>query len=276
MDNLIKEYIVKPGPDSNFSKKEEVENFVDIYMLDPKVKGFGIEGFVSVLIDSWFYISKIIPTRLINIIFDLSAEPSLYFVLIQEQKDLIKKYGYCITHDILKKMVFMDAFIKESLTNSSSASYIFRCISHDMFLSNGTFLRKGQLISINMFSKAHTTALKTGKRFDIRKHIFNKKSFTEPSMDNLIWGHGVRECPFSEYSGTLIKIFIALLIRKLYVFSNIDGNPPVHPGYINIRTVVPLEHSVYFKRHNINDYRDLIDLEEEYNSIMNSNSNSNL
>ncbi|PVV01038.1 hypothetical protein BB560_004562 [Smittium megazygosporum] len=240
----------------------------DIFGQDPEIQEFSTEGFATVLIDLWFFIAKVIPSRIANIIVDLAIQPNLYFILIQEQKDLIKKYGQGVTYQVAKEMKFMDAFIKESLNNSIPASFIFRSVLKEMFLSNGAFLSKGQMISINMFSETISNNSNTDKEFDICRHIANKKSFTEPSMDSLIWGYGV------QYSGTLIKIFVALLIRKLYIFSNIDGNQPVHPGYINLSTVIPSVNSVYFKLHDINGYRDLIDLTEEYNRIMNSNSQS--
>ncbi|PVU89069.1 hypothetical protein BB560_006321, partial [Smittium megazygosporum] len=249
----------KPNPDNL-----GVKNFVDIYIKNPDIQEFGAEGFAAALVYAWFYVSKVIPTRLVNIIFDLSVQPNLYFVLIQEQKDLIAKYGNDITHDITKEMIFMDAFIRESLNNSNPAT------CKDMFLSNGTLLKKGELTSINMFSKFNSCNSSANKKFDIYKHILNKKPFTEPCIDNLVWGYGANTCPFAEYSGTMIKVFVALFIRKLYVFSNIDGNQPEHPGYINLSTVLPRKKSVYFKKHNISEYRDLIDLKKEYKDIINS------
>ncbi|PVV03177.1 hypothetical protein BB560_002355 [Smittium megazygosporum] len=250
-----------------------MHNFISIYNVDPKLKEFSIEDFAPVLVSAWFYIAKIIPSRLINIIVDLSVEPNLYFALIQEQKDLISKYGHDITYEIAKKMIFLDAFIMESLKNSNSASSIYRIIQNDIFLSNGTLLTKGETSSINLFSKARTNTSNVNRKFDIRKHILNKRSFTEPSIDNLLWGYGVKECPFAEYAGNLIKTFTALLIRNLYIFLNIDGNIPIHPGYMNLFIVHPLTSFVYFKKHDIDKYRDLIDLEEEFNNIINSNSN---
>ncbi|PVV02973.1 hypothetical protein BB560_002559 [Smittium megazygosporum] len=267
IENLSKAYSETSGlQPTDFG----VNSLVDIYMHNSDVREFGKEGFVSVLMDVWFYIVKIIPTRLVNIVVDLSVEPNLYFILIQEQKDLIKKYGNDITYNVTKEMVFMDAFIKESLNNSTPASFIYRFIRKDIFLSNGTLLPKEQISSLNAFSKSVTNTSKSNRKFDISKHILHNKSFTEPSIDNLIWGYGIKACPFAEYAGMLIKIFTALLVRKLYIFSNIQGNQPVHPGYVNIFTIFPSESSVYFKKHDINHYRDLINLEEEYKNIMNS------
>ncbi|PVV03501.1 hypothetical protein BB560_002019 [Smittium megazygosporum] len=269
----------KPNPDDL-----GVKNFVDIYIRNPDIQEFGAEGFATILVDAWFYVSKVIPTRLVNIIFDLSIQPNLYFVLIQEQKDLIAKYGNDITHDITKEMIFMDAFIRESLNNSNPASYIFCFACKDMFLSNGTLLKKGELTSINMFSRFNSGNSSANKKFDIYKHILNKKPFTDTkywfinnnSNSNSNHPGSRNACPFAEYSGTMIKVFVALSIRKLYVFSNIDGNQPEHPGYINLSTVLPTKKSVYFKKHNINEYRDLIDLKKEYSDIINSDKKNTL
>ncbi|PVV04595.1 hypothetical protein BB560_000904 [Smittium megazygosporum] len=216
--------------------RKRIKNFVDMYIEDDDLKEFGAECYALGMVSFWFYIAKVVPTRLVNIIVDLSVEPSLYFILIQEQKDLIKKHGQEITYEVTKKMIFLDAFIKESLNKSSPT----------------TFLKKGQVCSINMFSKYNPGPLNSIRKFDISKHISSEKSFTEPCSDNLIWGYG----------------------EKLYIFSNIDGNQPLHPGYINIHTVVPSTDSVYFKQHDIYGYRDLINLEEEYNDIMNSSASS--
>ncbi|PVV02938.1 hypothetical protein BB560_002596 [Smittium megazygosporum] len=232
--------------------------------------GAGVEKLnVSDFLDNVFAkYAKLIPNRVVNIIVDLSVESKLYFLLIQEQKDIIKNQGETLSSGILDKMVFLDAFIKESLQQSYPASFIFRMAKKDVYLSSGHMIEKGSVASINAFSKLHKKG-RMERNFDIRRHIISKRPFNESSLDNLVWGLGSTKCPLSKYAGTIIKVFIVLMIRKYYIFSDNEGNKPRFRGYNHFSTVVPRTKSVYLKAHDIKSYRDFIDLESEYNSLLN-------
>ncbi|PVU91192.1 hypothetical protein BB561_004519 [Smittium simulii] len=125
----------------------------------------------------------IIPlSRILNSIVYISNHTDRLLGLIQEQKTISAKYGESLSSTSLKKMKFLDAFIKESLLLSSPAS--------------------------------------------------------------------IRECPFTRFALMQIKLVFVILLRKYYIFSDIDYSNLPQSQYTKITTVFPSTNVIYLKKIN--------------------------
>ncbi|PVU85691.1 hypothetical protein BB561_006915 [Smittium simulii] len=136
---------------------------------------------------------SMIPTpRIHNILIDISVQPDLYKVLVNEQRKVIKKHGYKITMASLMEMKILDSFIQESLALSSPASYMHREVKSDVFLSNGDFIKKGSLLSVCSFSKYHNPKKSeySLRQFELSKYLQPKIDKNANDDSDLIWGYG--------------------------------------------------------------------------------------
>ncbi|PVU97161.1 hypothetical protein BB561_000714 [Smittium simulii] len=204
--------------------------------------------FTKMMINFGRFEPSILATRLINVIIDISVRPEVSQKLINEQKELKRIYGKSISPFILDKMVYLDAVIKESLELSAPVSCMNKEFKTDYCLSNGYTIPKSSSISHNLFSKY---------RYNNRTRP-NKISFKPDRHDTkntLIWGQSKNICPYVEYCSAKMKLFVCILIRNYYIFSNIDGIEPVHPGYKHFTSVLPNSSTVFLKKHDIDKYR---------------------
>ncbi|PVU89860.1 hypothetical protein BB561_005140 [Smittium simulii] len=144
------------------------------------------------LIGIYFSMSMIPTPRIHNILIDISVQPDLYKVLVNEQRKVIKEHGYKITMAYLMEMKILDSFIQESLALSSSASYMHREVKSDIFLSNGDFIKKGSLLSVCSFSKYHNPKKSeySLRQFDLSKRLKSKIDKNANDDSDLIWGYG--------------------------------------------------------------------------------------
>ncbi|PVU91185.1 hypothetical protein BB561_004525 [Smittium simulii] len=209
---------------------------------------------VTINLLSLFNVMPCIPSaKLINVIIDISVRSDIMHALIREQKCVKSNHGIAINRNNLDKMTFLDAVLTESLLLSIATNCMPRYAEKDIVLGNGYKISKGSIAAINMFSYYHK-GRKSSKNinFNPLKHtsckIYNQKN-------SLLWGSGSRKCPFSDYAFTQMKLITCIFIRNYYIFSNIEGELPVHPGYIFNSLVIPRNTTIYLKRHNIDDYR---------------------
>ncbi|PVU88081.1 hypothetical protein BB561_006038 [Smittium simulii] len=172
---------------------------------------------------------------------NISIQPYLYDILIREQKKIIGSFGKKITMASLIEMKTLDAFIKESLVQTN------------FILSNGDYIKKGSLISINAFSKQHklNNFQQKFRNFDISRHLKSNSNQNIQCDIDLIWGYGSRVCPFKKYAISQIKIIIVTFIRNFYIFANSDGFEVHHPGYHLASTVMPKSNELFLKRRNL-------------------------
>ncbi|PVU92511.1 hypothetical protein BB561_003773 [Smittium simulii] len=197
----------------------------------------------------FLYMVLIPPNRIFNILVDISVQPNLYSDLIQEQRNIISKYGKKINLKAIKHMVYLDAFIKESLILSYPASCMHREVQKDTVLSDGTTVPQGSLISANLFSISHknNNIPQSLRKFDPNRHFSVPAKKTNWS-DSLLWGHKNKPCPFYGYSYSQIKLIVAIMIREYSIYANKEGIEPEHPGYVQISTVSPNSKAIYLKK----------------------------
>ncbi|PVU98046.1 hypothetical protein BB561_000166 [Smittium simulii] len=106
-------------------------------------------------------------------------------------------------------------------------SYMDRELNQNVVLSNGITLKKNSVVSINMFSHYHSET-KESKNLNNNSTNFR-----------LLWGYGEHACPYSEYSLIQIKLVISILIRSFDITSHFHQTQQPHPGYIQLKSVVP-------------------------------------
>ncbi|PVU93753.1 hypothetical protein BB561_003055 [Smittium simulii] len=205
------------------------------------------------VIRSMFVIS---PHRIHNILVNISSQPLVAAILINEQQKIIKVFGNSISMDAIAQMHYLDDFIQESMFRSAPASYLHRKIENTVILSNGIKIPKGSLLSINHFSKFNYNE---ETDYNLQKFIpqLNSKNITESEnscFDNMIYGYGNGKCPYSKYANAQMMTIISIIIRNYIITDNDEGNKPEHPGYKRIFTISPKTSSLYFKRIFINTF----------------------
>ncbi|PVV03060.1 hypothetical protein BB560_002468 [Smittium megazygosporum] len=163
----------------------------------------------------------IIPIRLVNILTDISINPYLQSILVEEQVNVIRRYGAPVTSFTLSKMEKLAAFVDESIVLSSSATTLYRRVKKPIFLSNGTRISNDQYISANMFENFHSKKDEFENRiFDIEKHFNGDITPDERFLRDNVWGYG------SDKGWFRTK----------------------HPGYRQIMLVVPETEHMYLRR----------------------------
>ncbi|PVU94259.1 hypothetical protein BB561_002686 [Smittium simulii] len=193
------------------------------------------------------------PSRLTNILNDISLNPSVISILNTEQAEIITKYGTSVNIDTINKMSILHNFITNSLLSSSPASFLFRKLNKDITLSTGQVVKKNNIISFNIFgyySKKRKYQQKNIEKSStkariVKSNIANKKK-NKKHLD-LLWGYGSNACPFYEYSLIQMKIIIICIIRTYDIYAHVHETNQVHPGYTNISTVVPKSSSIVLK-----------------------------
>ncbi|PVV04697.1 hypothetical protein BB560_000787, partial [Smittium megazygosporum] len=191
----------------------------------------------------------IIPTKLVNILTDISINPYLQSILVEEQVSVITKYGDSVTSFTLSKMKKLAAFIDESIVLSSPATNLHRRVKKPIFLSNGTMILDDQYISANLFEKFHSKKDNFENRiFDIEKQLNGEITPDEQFLRDNVWGYGKKKCPAIEYSLAQMKLFVLIMIRKYEIFSGKGWFRTKHPGYRQIIFVAPDTKHIYVRK----------------------------
>ncbi|PVV01351.1 hypothetical protein BB560_004232, partial [Smittium megazygosporum] len=81
---------------------------------DPQILTLGLYTTLKTMV-------SIPSSRIQNILTDISSNLNLQSILVMEQKDIILDFGSDLSLNVLKKMIYLDAFIKESLLLSAPA-----------------------------------------------------------------------------------------------------------------------------------------------------------
>ncbi|PVU99628.1 hypothetical protein BB559_000553 [Furculomyces boomerangus] len=179
--------------------------------------------------------SIISTSRLENILVDISVKPKTLVKLVLEQNKIIQKHGEKITTKTLDEMVYLDAVCTESVYFSAPICSVGRKASVEYTTSNGFTVPNDSSVSLNVFSSVR----------DIKKYGDQSKLYIPE-----------RNIMLDRKLGDIVPLLPVWGIgRKYYIFSEIDGSQPRHPGYRQLITVMPSRSTVYLKRHNISTYK---------------------
>ncbi|PVU86106.1 hypothetical protein BB561_006811 [Smittium simulii] len=176
-------------------------------------------------------IYSITPTRIHNILVDISTQPHLDSILVQEQLNIMKTHGESISLSAIEKMKYLDSVILESLLLSSPASFMHRQAEKNIFLSNGMKINKHSTISLNIFSKYHDPLVTSPnkRKFEPHKHLDSKTNL-------------------NQYAAVHMKIIVATIIRKYCIISDIKKIGHQHTGYSQVSTIAPLINQIYLEK----------------------------
>ncbi|OMH83557.1 Cytochrome [Zancudomyces culisetae] len=190
-----------------------------------------------------------------NLLVELSLRPDVYKELLQEQHELIKKNGgnNHIPFEMLDEMVYLDAFIKETIRLSGSDPFMPRCTTQEVVMSNGVSISKHQYVSFNI--QAHNRDPKifgpNANKFNYKRHIRLGLKLTDASLANLMWGAGNRVCLARIYAAALMKLMLAMIIRKYEVHANysVKKNKHGQPAFTHYTSLSDfcINKGLYFK-----------------------------
>ncbi|PVV02772.1 hypothetical protein BB560_002767 [Smittium megazygosporum] len=101
---------------------------------------------------------KYIWPQISNLIMDISMDIRAYKILLFEQKRLVKKYGNSLTRKVIDEMKYLEASFLESIRLSGESKYL-RISERDIFLSNGSKIKKSSFVKFSTFCYNHDISI---------------------------------------------------------------------------------------------------------------------
>ncbi|PVU85320.1 hypothetical protein BB560_007066 [Smittium megazygosporum] len=190
-----------------------------------------------------------------NLLIEISINPLVYDKLVLEQLSIIKQFGDTINEEVLDKMVFLDAAFLES-TRLSGSGQTLRLLETDIYLSNGSKLKKGSLLKFNNFvySRDNRVYGKLPHTFKPERYLSTQYKFSEPSKKNIAWGIGWKSCPYTQYCSLSLKLFMTIFLRKYRILGENNDPNSSHMGYLFDESTFHSRSSIYIQSFNILDY----------------------
>ncbi|PVU89259.1 hypothetical protein BB561_005466 [Smittium simulii] len=215
-EGLLNRSVIKQGLKLDEDPKAKKNQFISFIYENKHL--FNIEDihFISSSILGLIDLSQNKLNFYINLIFLFFLQtPLLLNKLYDEQKILIKKYGYRVDMKIIDEMLILDYAINESLRAALPSFHMPRYVSTPFVLSNGVSISKGSYVGFNAYSylrKNHdiTEKKKTESKPFTNTELHNNKICSE----SLIWSVGPRMCIAREFSIYFLKMVLAIILRK--------------------------------------------------------------
>ncbi|EIW64154.1 cytochrome P450 [Trametes versicolor FP-101664 SS1] len=167
-------------------------------------------------------------------LYDLAERPELLKPLREEIEPLVKDEGW--TKNSMAKMWKLDSFLRESQRhNGVSIISLMRVAHKDITLSDGTFIPKGTLLSVPVYSMHHDDSLyEDAASFDafrfsrMREHAGEaaKHQYVNTSVDYASFGHGKHACPGRFFAANELKAMLAQIVLNYDLKLPGDGKRP--------------------------------------------------
>ncbi|PVV05296.1 hypothetical protein BB560_000187 [Smittium megazygosporum] len=190
-----------------------------------------------------------------NLIIELSMNPDIYYRLVNEQRSIIKTFGNEITEKSLDNMMLLDAAFLES-TRLSGTGQPLRQLETDVYLSNGSKLKKNSLAKFNNFiyNRDNRIYEKLPHSFKPDRYLRTSTKFSQSSKNNITWGIGRKTCPYTRYSSLYLKMFVAIFLRKYKILFEDSMTKFRHRGYNFGEAPIHSASSLHIKPFNILEY----------------------
>lgn len=170
----------------------------------------GEESIVAELQEMFFTSAHTTGTTLLNIVILLGVLPDMQDRIWKEQYEIFGNEKRDPTMDDLKKMEFLDRFVKECL-RFLGPPYSARIATSDINIDGITIPRGTIVLYLLKYLRMHPKYWKNPQ-------IFDPDRFLEESGDLKYsygpFGIGLRTCPGPYFATTLIKITLSKLLRR--------------------------------------------------------------
>ncbi|EIW64803.1 cytochrome P450 [Trametes versicolor FP-101664 SS1] len=167
-------------------------------------------------------------------LYHLAERPELLKPLREEIESLINEEGW--TKNSMAKMWKLDSFLRESQRhNGVNIISLMRVAHKDITLSDGTYIPKGTLLSVPVYSMHHDESLyEDAARFDAfrfsrmreQEGEAAKHQYVNTSIDYVSFGHGKHACPGRFFAANELKAMLAHIVLNYDVKLPGDGKRP--------------------------------------------------
>ncbi|KAI0827308.1 cytochrome P450 [Trametes gibbosa] len=167
-------------------------------------------------------------------IYHLAERPELLKDLREEIEPLVKEEGW--TKGTMGKMWRLDSFLRESQRqNGINIISLMRGARKDVTLDDGTFIPKGTLLAVPVYSMHHDDALYADAdafdpfrfaRMRERDGEGAKHQYVNTSIDYISFGHGKHACPGRFFAANELKAMLAYMVLNYDMKLPGDGKRP--------------------------------------------------